>query len=68
MAERSIPTSIRLKESELERLKAMRERLEGLYARKGAPVSLSLRETIIAALDRLEKHMDRLERDEGRVR
>lgn len=57
--------TIRISESELARLESLRERLQ---AREGSRIRVTQRMTIMEALDRLETHLARLERDKGRQR
>lgn len=57
--------AIRFTEEELTRLDGLRERLQ---ARAGVGVRVTQRMTILAALERLETHLDKLERDKGRNR
>lgn len=57
--------TIRISESELARLESLRERLQ---TREGSRIRVTQRMTIMEALDRLEAHLARLERDKGRQR
>lgn len=59
------PFTVRLTEEELARLERLRERMQN---RAPTGVRYTQRMTILAALERLEAHLDRLERDKGRER
>lgn len=68
MPDKSEPTgtfTIRMSEEEKARLERCRERLQ---ARAPIGVRITQRMTILAALERLEAHLDKLERDKGRDR
>jgi len=57
--------AVRLSEDELARLESLQERLQ---ARAAIGVRVTQRMTILAALERLETHLDKLEKDKGRDR
>lgn len=57
--------TIRLSDAELAQLESLRERLQ---ARAAVGVRVTQRQTILAALERLEAHLAKLERDKARDR
>lgn len=57
--------TIRMSDAELAQLESLRERLQ---ARAPVGVRYTQRMTILAALERLEAHLDKLERDKSRDR
>lgn len=68
MPESSEPTgtfTIRMSEDEKAQLESLRERLQ---ARAPVGVRITQRMTILAALERLEAHLAKLERDKERQR
>lgn len=59
------PFTVRLTESEIAEIEALRERLQ---TRADPGDRVTQRKVILVALDRLRAHLDRLERDRGRDR
>lgn len=57
--------AIRMSEAELAQLESLRESLQ---TRAAVGVRVTQRMTILAALERLEAHLAKLERDKGRDR
>jgi hypothetical protein len=57
--------TVRLSDEELARIVRLQERLQ---EREGAHVRVTQRVTLLRAMDALEKHLDRLDRDKGRDR
>lgn len=58
----TVVTSIRLEASEVERIKALRSRLQARQDRVGPRVRVTTTMVILEALDALEKRLDDLER------
>ena len=56
---------VRMPDEELERVERLRERLQ---AKMGPHVRVTQRTVILEALERLQTHFDRLDRDQGRQR
>lgn len=59
------PFTVRLTGSEIEMIESLRERLQG---RAGVGERITQRRAILVALERLQAHLDKLDRDKGRDR
>lgn len=63
--ERTRVFGVKVSDEEMQRIDQLRERLQ---RRSGEHVRVTSRTVLLEALDRLEAHLDRLERDKGRDR
>lgn len=60
--------TVRMSADEQAQLESLRERLQARQDRIAPGVRVTQRMTILAALERLEAHLSKLERDKGRDR
>jgi len=63
--ERTRVFGVKVSNEEMERIESLRVRLQN---RAGSHVRVTSRTVLLEALDRLESHLERLERDKGRDR